>query len=331
MSNEQQIPDALDPVAELVRAGGRRANPPAETYRTVLAAAEATWRRKLARRRRWRVNLALAAAAALGLVAVGLHQMPWWSAARKVEVARIDRIEGQVERRAPGSGRWTTLSPQDPAVAGGSRLRTGLDSGVGLLLGDGLSLRVAAESEIELTDERRVMLRHGTVYVQSAPDGVNHLDVDTAYGMVRHLGTQYELHTTAVELRIRVREGRVVLERDAIRVQATAGEQLRIATSGVLERSAIAAHDPAWRWTESLAPMPPLDGRPARVLLEWAARETGRELHYSDTTAEGRAAQVVLHGQLGRLSPSEAVAVLAATTDLDCRFDDGGKITVDAR
>ena len=88
---------------------------------------------------------------------------------------------------------------------------------------------------------------------------------------------------------------------------------------------------PAWRWTESLAPTPQFDGRSASVLLEWAARETGRELRYVDMATEQRATQVILHGQFGRLSPAEALALLPAATDLDYRLEGGDRITVNAR
>ncbi|MBS1201376.1 MAG: hypothetical protein H6R27_2054 [Proteobacteria bacterium] len=332
MSSDQQLADGRDLVEALICAGGRRVDPPAEAYQAVFAAAHATWRDKVDRRRRRWVSVRLAAAAALGLLAVSLFQSPWWQAPAALEVAHIDRIEGLVERRAAGVSGWAALAAADDDVlAGGSRLRTGAASGAGLLYPGQVSLRLGSDSEIELTDLRRVTLRHGTVYVQTGHARSSPLEVNTPYGTVRHVGTQYELHSTALELRIRVREGQVVLERESGQVAARAGEQLSVTTSGAVERRAFATHDPAWGWTESLAPMPPLDGQPARVLLEWAARETGRELHYTDTASERRAAQVVLHGQFGRLSPSQSLEVLRATTDLDCQLDAGGRIIVAAR
>jgi hypothetical protein len=67
------------------------------------------------------------------------------------------------------------------------------------------------------------------------------------------------------------------------------------------------------------------------VLLEWAARETGRELRYVNARAQQRAAEAILHGHFGRLSPTQALDVLTATTDLDYRLEDGSRITVEAR
>jgi ferric-dicitrate binding protein FerR (iron transport regulator) len=223
------------------------------------------------------------------------------------------------------------LSAQGGTLSGGSGLRTGRESGAGLLFADQLSVRLAADTEIELGDSHRIALVRGTVYVDTGSDGGGRLEVDTPRGRVRHLGTQYELHSVGSGLRIRVREGRVQLEQRTGSVIAEAGEQVSIAAGGTVERATIAAHDPRWRWTEALAPMPALDGRPARVLLEWAARETGRELRYVDAESEERAAQAILHGHFGRLAPAQALDVLEATTDLGYRLEDGSRITVEAR
>jgi ferric-dicitrate binding protein FerR (iron transport regulator) len=331
MSGDRSDPRASDPIEALIRAGGHRADPPDGAYEAVWAAAEKTWRGKVARRRRWQVGLSLAAAAAVGALAVALAYLPWRSAAPPVEVARLDRVLGLVEQRESRSSDWLTSTVQGGTLPGGSGLRTGRDSGAGLLFADQLSVRLAADTEIELSDSQRIALVRGTVYVDAGGQVGGGLEVDTPQGQVRHLGTQYELHSVGAGLRIRVREGRVLLEQRAGNVIAEAGEQVSISAGGAVERAAIAAHDPRWRWTEALAPMPALDGRPARVLLEWAARETGRELRYVNARAQQRAAEAILHGHFGRLSPTQALDVLTATTDLDYRLEDGSRITVEAR
>jgi hypothetical protein len=145
------------------------------------------------------------------------------------------------------------------------------------------------------------------------------------------LGTQFELRYEAPVLRVRVREGRIALAGESGRVLAQAGEELSIGTAGDVERRFVASDDPAWHWAERLAPVPQFDGRRARDLLEWAARETGRELAYATPAAEQRAATVILHGEPGPLAPSAALEVMLATTDLGIDMEDSGRIRVLAK
>jgi ferric-dicitrate binding protein FerR (iron transport regulator) len=320
-----------DFVETLIRAGGRRVDPPEEAYRTVFAAAEVALREKI-NRRRWRHAAAwLAVAAAVGALAIGLSLTLWQPARPRVEVARVDRLNGQVEWREPGSHEWISLAGSAASLRSGGTLRTREGTGVGLLYPDGSSLRLAPGSEVELTEAWVVTLRGGTVYVASAVREAGRLEVITPRGLVRHVGTQFELSYEAPLLRMRVREGRVALSSGGRRVMAQAGEQLTIGVSGDVERRTLASDDPAWHWAESLAPMPQFDNRSARVLLEWAARETGRELVYGDPAIEQRTAGVILHGEPGPLAPEAALDIMLATTDLRAEIAEGGRIRVVAK
>lgn len=328
MSDEQRPGEMTDLVETLIRAGGRRVEPPEEAYRTVFAAAELALQDKV-RRRRWRrVGTWLAVAAALGVLAIGLSLSLWRPAQPPIEVARVDRLKGHVEWREAGTRTWTSLSASDASLRSGGTLRTSEGAGVGLLYPDESSLRLGPGSEIEFTDAWSVTLRSGTVYIASAATDPGRLEVITAQGRVRHLGTQFELKYQAPMLRLRVREGRVALATEGGRIVAEAGEQLSIGASGGVERQAFASDDPAWHWTGLLAPMPQVDGRSARALLEWAARETGRELVYADPAAEQRAATVILHGEPGLLAPQATLEVMLATTDLRVDVSEGGRIQV---
>jgi ferric-dicitrate binding protein FerR (iron transport regulator) len=332
MSDEPRPERTTDLVEALIRAGGRRVEPPEEAYRAVLAAAEVALREKLNRRRWLRVGAwVAAAAAAAGIVALGLDLLPWRTAPSPVAVARIERYTGTVEWREAGSGPWTVLTPTVAALARGGTLRTLDDSGVGLLYPDQSSLRLAPGSEIELTDAWFVTLRRGTLYVGTAANAAGRLEVVTPRGRVRHLGTQFELRYQAPELRLRVREGRVSVAATTGGVVAEAGEELTLTQAGTIERRPFARDDLAWHWAELLAPAPQLEGRSAQALLEWAARETGRELVYANPAVARRAATVVLHGEPGPLAPAATLDVMLATTDLTVDMAEDGRIRVHTR
>jgi ferric-dicitrate binding protein FerR (iron transport regulator) len=210
-------------------------------------------------------------------------------------------------------------------------LRTHEATGVGLIYPDASSLRLGPDAEIELTDAWRVTLRQGAVYVATAPQARGRLEVVTPIGRVRHVGTQFEVRYEPPELRLRVREGRVAVAGQSVNVDAGAGEELAIGPSGLVQRRAFATDDADWRWAELLAPMPHFDGRSAQALLEWAAREMGRQLVYAKPSVAERAAHVILHGEPGPLDPAAVLEVMLATTDLEVDTADGGKLRVFTR
>ncbi|MFZ2509295.1 MAG: hypothetical protein WAW79_12585, partial [Steroidobacteraceae bacterium] len=76
MDNESQEPkNGPDLVAALIRAAGRRTEPPVDAYQKVLTAATAAFRRKTARRR-GRVTLFWTAAATAAALMIALS-MQW--------------------------------------------------------------------------------------------------------------------------------------------------------------------------------------------------------------------------------------------------------------
>jgi len=339
---------STDFVEALIRAGGRRADPPAAAYRAVLAAAECRLRARVRRRRWHRAGAWLAVAATMAAVAVGVGPLLWTPAPPPLQVvARVDRVDGPVEWRRNGAGDWRTLAATSTSLQRGVTVRTGTAAGLGLLYPDESSLRLGPDTAIELTDAWSVTLHHGTVYVATATASApatatatamanaiaaagkpGRLEVLTPRGSVRHLGTQIEVRYDAPSLRVRVREGCVAVANPGIRIVARAGEEVSLGPSGLLQRRAFASGDPAWHWAERLAPMPRFDDRPARVLLEWAAREMGRQLVFTDASVERHASTVILHGEPGPLAPADALAVMLATTDLTADVSGSARIRV---
>jgi ferric-dicitrate binding protein FerR (iron transport regulator) len=332
MADEQPRHDDDDALEALIRAGGRRLDPPADAYRAVFAAAEAALRDKVNRRRWWRVGawLGVAAATVLGVLALGLDRSTWRAAPPSVpiEVARVDRLNGTVEWHEQGSRSWAVLKAPGGPLPRGATLRTRDGTGVGLVYPDASSLRIGPNAEIELTDAWHVQLRQGTVFVGTAPEVPGPLEVVTALGRVRHVGTQFEVRYEPPGMRVRVREGRVAVAGQSVSTHAAAGEELAIDATGAVDRRAFASDDPAWRWAELLAPVPRFDGRSAQALLEWAAREMGRELVYARPSVAQRAASVIVHGEPGPLAPAEVLQVMLATTDLRVDASEGARLRV---
>jgi ferric-dicitrate binding protein FerR (iron transport regulator) len=313
---EQELQDhqnGPDLVAALIRAAGRRTEPPVDAYQQVLTAATAAFREKSAKRR-GRTWMLLAAAASVAALALAFL-LQWNAPSTQSPVAMVARVIGTVELAA--NGVWRPMTEAGGTLGNGARLRTLAGGGVALALDGGASLRLAAATEVQMDGPRRVLLRSGTLYLDNKGSVGTGYRIETPAGTARDVGTQFELRVTDGVLRLRVREGRVEIDRGGRLLSGAAGEQLEIDVLGGVTRSSIAATDMAWQWTETIAPAPDIDGQPATVLLAWVARETGRQLHYESATVETRAAAVILHGNIQHLEPLAALDIMLATTDLE--------------
>jgi ferric-dicitrate binding protein FerR (iron transport regulator) len=315
-----------DLVESLIRAAGRRAEPPDEAYRHVLAAATAALHKKTARRRErlWVVWAAAASVLALGVTLV----IQWMPGAQCEELARIERAIGAVERATDDV--WQPARESAAVLTKGVKVRTLAGAGAGLRLVGGASLRLAAGTEIMLDEPERLYLRAGTIYLDHRGSVGTGYRIETPAGVVRDLGTQFELRVEGGSLRLRIREGRVAVDRAGQTVEGSAGEQLELNELGDVVRSAIAATAVTWQWAETLASTPDVDGRPATELIAWVARETGRRLRYEAPAVEQRAATVILHGNIRHLPPLAALDAMIAATDLDYVLD-GDAILIRAR
>lgn len=321
-----------DMIAALIRDSGPREDPPMDHYREVLDATHSQWALSVARRRRRRRGLGLAASIAAALVVVGLMSRVDDADTGPLVVAATDAVVGDIEFRSTTATQWTALTGPDVAITRGMRIRTPGDGRAGLRLEDGTSLRLDQTTEISFDRAGRVRLARGAVYIDtgSDPGPARRVEVVTPAGIVWDVGTQFEVRYREDILTLRIREGRVILEREADEIQGVAGEQVQLDRAGRVERTAFSPFDAEWRWAQAVAPLPYQDTLTVHELLEWVARETGREVHFSEPGLATRASRTILHGNPHRLLPMEALAVMLATTDLTYTVAAEGEILIAA-
>lgn len=279
--------------------------------------------RPVRRLRRWRAQ-AIGGAAAVAAVAISLSWLQNQGGGGGVTgLADIQYLAGQVEFVRNDRIRDLATVAANEALIPGDLLRTGADGRMALSFDDGLALRMNGASAVRLIDDDAIELVSGTVYIDSGR-GITSgaLAVVTRLGSVRHVGTQYEVQVTDASLRIRVREGRVAVSGQVLDATGTAGEQLDIAADGRLERSAIAADDPAWDWTVRLARLAEMDAYELGATLEWIARERGLTLEYANAAVRRDLRDRELY-DIGGLDPIEALDVVTAATDFDAEIADG--------
>jgi ferric-dicitrate binding protein FerR (iron transport regulator) len=324
-----------DALGRLIHNAGRREDPPVQAYEQTLQLATQAWQRKV-RRRRYRLAAAIAAGV-LTILAVGWRVIT--PEAMRPQVAQVDRIIGPVEMRSATSG-WAIVDENSvgenrPVLSQGASIRTGSLGRAGLLLGDSHSLRLAQDTEVKMLGESRVALIAGKAYVSttgSTTDRVSQpVEVVTRMGTAIDVGTQFEIQYRDDRYRLRVREGAVLLRREAQRIHGAAGEQLTIGIDGELHRSSVKATGSDWDWVDDLAPSMAVDGRPLTVLLEWVTHETGRAIRYADAATQRRAETTILHGSIDDLAPLQALEIMLATTRLRHRVLDDGSIVIESR
>jgi ferric-dicitrate binding protein FerR (iron transport regulator) len=181
-----------------------------------------------------------------------------------------------------------------------------------------VSVRIADRTHVVLNSQTQVSLRQGTVYVDTGGGDVAQRAVMIVSGptSVTDVGTQFEVRYGGSDYRVRVREGAVLLQRGALRLRGTAGEQISIDDRDEVRSTRFAPNDPEWNWIHSLASAPDIDQQPLTVLLAWVSRESGVRVRYASPAIERKATTTILHGSIQRLQPLEALEVMLATTDL---------------
>jgi ferric-dicitrate binding protein FerR (iron transport regulator) len=305
-------PSGQDALAALIRAAGKRPAPSAEDYERVLAASRGAWLAKVRsrQRRRW----LYAAAASIAVVTIAWFGTAQWSS--PIPAASVAVLQGQVEILL--EDRWQPLPEATQTLRAGTRLRTVADGRAAFVLARASSLRLDRATEVLFNSASRLELEAGTLYFDSGAGGTaDSVEIATRFGTVRDIGTQFEVRTFSDGLRLRVREGIVDLEQSNAlpSLRSSAGEQLSIALDGDVRRSSFAADDPQWQWASTLAEPLDLDGRTAFEVLNWVARESGKQLRFADATAELRARNAMLSGSGRDLTPLELLEVVVGTAD----------------
>jgi ferric-dicitrate binding protein FerR (iron transport regulator) len=335
------------PIAELLRLAGPRPQPTPSRAAEALAAVEAQWQRTVRRRRLRRSLGRLAVAAVLLLALAGVARLSRRPAAPQPVLATLVGLSDVVRVRPTAGSPASPIRPGD-GVTAGATLESGPDGRAAFRLADGTSLRLDRDTRVLLEAASRLTLERGAVYVDShalATTNANAnasmsagLQIRTSQGIVRDIGTQFEVRTGPSEIRIRVREGDVQIDRPetpassgGAAVLVTQAEEVRVGARGLIERRQISRHGPEWSWVEAIAPLFSIEGASLDSFLQWVSREEGRTWRYADDAATRHASTVVLHGSIKGLTPAQALDAVLPTYGMTSRLRDGTLVISVAR
>lgn len=315
-------PEHDNQIARLLKLAGRRPSPSADRLQRAREAAQAEWRHTLQVRARRRLLRAIAAAAIIaglgGAAWIRQHRVP--APVNRPEIATLQKVIGTVRLSDQMHDGPAAIVTANGRLRVADRLETGEDSGAALRCVDGPSIRLAAGTAAAFESAGRLRLIAGTIYVDSDPEhAANALVVVTAFGTVRHVGTQFELRLQQASLDIRVREGEVSIESAGGRVTAAAGEALLVTGDRPAERRRIASSGPEWAWIGAMAGSFTLEGAALPAFLHWVSREEGLRWEYADAAAKRVADRAVLHGSIEGLTPAEALRAVLPAAGLSSR------------
>ena len=310
-------PGAEDDVAPLLHLAGPRPRLPEERVEPIRTAAREVFRRqarRTARRRQlgWAVGVGVAASL---LLTVGLVVREPAGRDSRQPVAIFEVRSGEVSA-TDAMGR-----PSGPgAVLAGMVVTTGAGGRAAVRLPSGPAVRIDAESSVRFDSSRSLTLERGALYVDS---GAAHpvdsgLEIATVLGSVRDVGTQFEARLltgaerdpASASLRIRVREGKVLVTRGGEEHQAHAGGELVLQADGGLQQSEVAIYGPGWDWVQHAAPALAIEGASLADFLRWVSRETGLRWRFAGPRAGEAPEDIILHGSIDGLTAEEALAVV---------------------
>ena len=284
---------------------------PADFKAEVFAAVEEKWQDEVRRRSDRRRIFAMAAAV---LLVAGLSALVWVSGLKGPADTSLTATSAVVEA-------WFTEAeppfPVGASLAAGSEVRTTATERAALRTARGMSLRLGPSTHLRLVDGETVELLSGVVYADSGGDerGRELIEIRTTLGNTTDIGTQFEVHLADDTLRVRVREGKVRLDRDGVGHEASAGTQLTVDPSGTVALDPLPENGD-WSWAVQTAPAFELEGHTLAEVLRWVARETGWTVLYEDEALAEEAETVKTHGSVDGLSPDQVPELVIPTAGL---------------
>lgn len=321
MTSAAGRPPEDDEIARLLERAGPRPPVPAGRVDRVREAVRTHWRTEVvvAPERRtpaWAAASLAAAAAVAVIVAWGLWNRPRQPPGAETRIAVLLKSEGSI--RLEGGGPLRT----GDALSPGATIESAADGRAALALADGTSLRIDSGTRVRVLSGPTLDLERGAIYLDSRPGQARRsfLEVRTKWGVVRDIGTQFEVRLSADELWLSVREGLATLARSGRSFAAPAGTRLVAGAAGVESR---ALDGPDWSWVLAIAPGFQMEGRRLDEYLDWLSRETGWRVEFADPAIARESSAIVLHGSVADLRPDETPAAVLPTCGLGHRLSDG--------
>jgi len=323
-----------DHVATLLRSIGRRPAVPEERMVRVRSAVRAQWIADVALRTRRRQLWIAAALATAATVAVMIGLGGWRPGGPSTATAIVARVETRIGLAWARSASNATDGSPTLAAPGtdlrvGSEIATEEGGRIAIRLTSGHSVRLDERTRARLLTGGAIALERGAVYVDSrGPLAVarGSVDLQTPFGGLRDIGTQFEARLAEDGLVVRVREGLVSWIGAGPPVDVRAGEEMQLAPGRLPVRRDLPAGASVWGWIDPITPLMDVEGRTLREFLDWIARERGLRLEFATSDVASAADRTRLNGSVDGMTLDQALESVLATCRMSHRTTTGALV-----
>jgi hypothetical protein len=119
-----------------------------------------------------------------------------------------------------------------------------------------------------------------------------------------------------------VRDGAIQLERAGRIDRAPMGTELLVRFDGTVSTKPVDPFAADWAWTTAAAPPFIAENTTLEAFLQWAAREGGWTIEWSDALRQ-RARTTILHAPIDGMTPAEALEAVLPTCGLSPQVVNG--------
>lgn len=321
--------DIDETLEQLLSKASPRPQPDAAAADAARMAVRAEWRVVTGRHRTRKkmINFAVAATVLIAVFSLFNSFRPVDPAPLKV--ATIQKSFGSIF--VLGEQSELTRADDLAAIHEGQTIVTGEDAGIALAWGGGGSVRLDKNTEVVFNSDTSVFLRTGRLYYDSTPSaliagidsgGIARFEIDTEFGLVKHVGTQFMTEIESDELRVSVREGLVDVAGRYYPHTASRGEQVVFTGRQRPVVLNVPSYGDAWEWVTHTSPAVVVDGLSVHVFLDWVGRELGMRVEYGDAAIEDTARDAIMKGRIDT-PPAEALRMRMLTAALDWSMTEG--------
>lgn len=321
-------------LAALLQRTGKRAKPRPEANQMIEQATRQAWQAAVHQQQsRKRRKLSVVALAASVLLAIGGVMFLPPSGQNTHRVAQVLNAQGHVTynvaRSSPPSPATQYSTDQPPRqraqLNAGETVRTAANASLTFKLRDNTLITLDQNTQVTLTHTAHINVLTGRIYVDS-PDHNTSITVQTSFGDIVDIGTQYQVTVKAEHLEVAMREGitHIYLGGQGANSKALAakvidgmGDVMTINQQHHVRTSQLASSAEQWQWTHKTQPDFLLKQASVSELLTWAARMTGKEVVYASPRIQNIAEQIRFNGgQIAASNISTQLPLLFNTTNL---------------
>ena len=309
---------------QLIRNAGPKPVISEDCIARVECSVKAVWLEDLKKRKRriFLRNALYSISACFVLVVASLNFMQSDSDIRAMMVAHVDVVKGNVTL---GTEQRAAKIKEKSLIYTGQVISTDDQSGISLVLEGGQSLRLSEYTQMLVVSDNEFTLLKGRFYYDSGPDKKTQpIRVNTEYGVVSDIGTQFEVFFTPESMSIKVREGEVVFEEVSQKeTRHVFSEQgLRVSQEGEVNIHYIASDSVEWKWTQELVRFADLEGYSLDQYLRKLVRDNGWVLSYNTQELENHSISSALHGSVDGMNTKEILFSLTEINDMNYEIKD---------